>query len=299
MESFAARLAATSDKSSIGSPPRVPHSPDAVATSLLVFNLYRQAERFSTPQAHLSFNILSLCSFKAVHRCGVRSIRCNSQILTQIAPLSTMAKSIPNDIYQYSLLSAYNAGLKDGGPPVAFLTNHGTHGVGFFESDEDEPSERPNDVIQVDSVAYSLDKTGAAEKAEKEDQMPFVMVTVFQPAKRVKPPAGTTSKKVKELFEQGKNTPMPFRIAGRFKYIGTQQQTYWDVKGTIFGYCIPGWQKEISGDGLQSCYLSEDKKVGGRVLDFETGEGAILDFAKCGRFHLGFPQDDEFEQLRL
>nr|POE66235.1 alpha-acetolactate decarboxylase [Quercus suber] len=209
-----------------------------------------------------------------------------------------MAKSIPNDIYQFSLFSAYNAGLKDGGPPIAFLANHGTHGIGLFESDEDD--ERPNDMIQLDGVAYSLDGDGDVDRADKQDQMPFVMVTVFQATQRVKPPAGTGSKKVKEVFERGKNTPMPFRITGKFRYINTQQQTLWDVQGTIFGFCVPAWQKSVSGDALQqSCFLSEDKKHGGRVLDFETGDDALLEWAKCGRFHLGFPQDDEYEELRL
>ncbi|EMC98616.1 hypothetical protein BAUCODRAFT_119935 [Baudoinia panamericana UAMH 10762] len=210
--------------------------------------------------------------------------------------------SIPNDIYQYSLRSAYNAGLKEGGPPVAFLTNHGTHGVGIFEAEEDDDGneQSPNDMIQVDSVAYVIDSNGTATKADKNDQMPFTMVTVFQPVQRVKPPSGTTLKRVKELFEgRSKNTPLSFRVQGSFKYINTQQQTYWDVKGTIFGFGIPAWQKEVSGDGLVSCFLSDDKKKGGRVVDFETGDGAMVDFSKCGRFHLGFPQDEEYEQLRL
>lgn len=203
-----------------------------------------------------------------------------------------MAKSIPNDIFQFSLHTAYTAGLKDGGPPVAFLTNHGNHGIGVFEDEESE-------MIQVDGVAYSIDKDGDVEPADKEDQLPFVMVTIFAPNKRVKPPPSTTSKKLKEVFEAGKNTTMPFRLRGAFKYINTQQQTYWDVTGTIFGFSIPGWQKAISGDGLQCSFLSDDKEHGGRVIDFETGKDAVLEWAKCGRFHLGFPQDEEFEELRL
>ncbi|CAK4032518.1 hypothetical protein AC578_1740 [Lecanosticta acicola] len=204
-----------------------------------------------------------------------------------------MAKSIPNDIFQFSLHSAYTAGLKDGGPPVAFLTNHGTHGIGIFEDEESE-------LIQIDSIAYAIDKDGAVAPAAKDDQLPFVMVTIFQPTQRVKPPPSTTSKQLKELFaDAGKNTPMPFRLRGGFKYLNTQQKTFWDVKGTIFGFCVPGWQKAVSGEGLQCCFLSEDKRHGGRVIDFETGEGAVLEWGKCGRFHLGFPQDEEFEELRL
>ena len=184
-----------------------------------------------------------------------------------------MAKSIPNDIYQFSLLSAFKGGLKDGGPPVAFLSNHGTHGIGTFEEDE-------ADMVQIDSVAYIVDEDGEVTVADKEDQMPFVMVTVFQPTQRVKPPTGTTSKKVKEVFERGKNTPMPFRLSGTFKYISTRQQTYWDVEGVIFGYHLPSWSRDISGEGLQSCYLADDKQTGGRVSDFETGDGALLEWGE-------------------
>lgn len=210
--------------------------------------------------------------------------------------------SIPNDIYQYSLRSAYNAGLKDGGPPVAFLTNHGTHGVGIFEAEEDDDDNElaPRDMIQIDSVAYAIDDQGDVERADKQDQMPHTLVTVFQPSQKLKPPTGTPYKKVHELFSsKAKNTPLPFRIQGPLKYIATKQATFWDVKGTIFGFFIPEWQKAVSGEGLQCCFLDDGLKRGGRVVDFEMGEGATLEFAKCGRFHLGFPQDEEYEQLRI
>ena len=203
-----------------------------------------------------------------------------------------MAKSIPNDIHQFSLLSAFNSGLKDGGPPIGFISNQGTHGIGIFEDDE-------NDMILLDSTAYNISEDGEATRADKEDQLPFVMVTAFQAGQRVKTPKGTTSKRVKEVFERGKNTPMPFRINGKFGYISTKQETYWDVTGTIFGFSIPSWQRDISGEGLQCCFLAEDGRKGGRVSEFETGDGAVMEWAKCGRFHLGFPQDEEFEELRL
>ncbi|KAK3049215.1 hypothetical protein LTR09_009393 [Extremus antarcticus] len=203
-----------------------------------------------------------------------------------------MSKTLPNDIFQFSLLSAFEGGLKDGGPPVGFLLNHGTHGIGVSEDGD-------GDMIQVDSVMYSFDEDGEATEADKDDQLPFCMVTIFQPSQQVKPPKGTTSKKVKDVFERSKNTPLSFKLSGRFGYISTKQQTYWDVEGTIFGFSIPAWQKDISGEGLQCCFLDDDKEKGGRVLDFETGEGAVLRWAKTGRLHLGFPQDEEFEQIRL
>ncbi|GIZ42960.1 hypothetical protein CKM354_000620700 [Cercospora kikuchii] len=198
----------------------------------------------------------------------------------------------PNDIFQFSLLSAYNAGLKDGGPPTAFLKTQGDHGIGLFEDEE-------SDLVLIDGTPYAVDKDGDADLAEKDDQLPFVMVTTFQPKERTKAPGGTTAKKLKELFEESRNTPLAFKIKGKFKYLNTQQQTYWDVTGQIFGFCVPSWQKTMSGDGLQAMYLSEDKETGGRLVDFETGDGATLEYAKCPRFHLNFSQDDEFQELRL
>jgi alpha-acetolactate decarboxylase len=211
---------------------------------------------------------------------------------------ANMPSSIPNDIYQSSLFSAHKAGLKSGGPPVAFLTNHGTHGTGYFESVSS--TARPHDMIQLDSIAYTIGKDGTAKPAERGACMPHTSVVVFQPTYRLKPTPGTTSSKIKEeVFNMGRNTPMSFRVEGAFKSVTTEQKSYESVKGTIFGFVIPSWQEEVSGEGLVCCFLSEDKKTGGRVKEFETGEAAEVDWAKCGRFHLGFPQDDEYEELKI
>lgn len=212
---------------------------------------------------------------------------------------ATMPNSIPNDIYQYSLQDAYTAGHQTGGPPVAFLTNHGTHGIGYFQNGA-------SDMIQIDSTAYSLSKDGSAAKAGQEMQLPFVKVCVFQPSFRTRVPAGTTLAALRETLQQsasqgkGRNTPMPFSVQGSFKSLETTGgKGFEDVKGVVFGFSIPVWQAGVSGEGLQCCFLSEDRQSGGRVREFETAEGATVEWAKCGRFHLGFPQDEQFEGLSI
>ena len=120
-------------------------------------------------------------------------------------------------------------------------------------------------MIQVEGIAYTIDKDGDAEPAEKDESLPFVMVTTFQPTQRVKTPPRTTKDKVQDVFKRGKNTPMPFRISGMFKYINTQQATLWDVKGTIFGYCIPVWQKDVSGDGKDEEQEKRDREYEERM----------------------------------
>lgn len=197
-----------------------------------------------------------------------------------------------NNVFQYSLRSAYTAGLKDGGPPVAFIASQGTHGIGCFEEDEE------SDMIQVDGKIYSIDKDGDVEEADEDDTLPFVMSTHFQPKQRVQAPPSTTSKKLREIFQSAKNTPTAFKLTGQFKYINSRQQTFWDVTGTIFGFSVPDWQASISGERLQCCFLSANKEHGGTVVDFETAD-CLLESTACGRLTLTFPRDEEYDELRL
>jgi alpha-acetolactate decarboxylase len=108
--------------------------------------------------------------------------------------------------------------------------------------------------------------------------MPHTSVVVFQPTHRLKPAPGTSSSKIhEEVFSMGRNTPMSFRVEGAFKSIDTEQKSFENIHGTIFGFAIPSWQKEVSGQGLVCCFLSDDKKFGGRVKEFTVGEAVEVD----------------------
>ncbi|KAK8066023.1 hypothetical protein PG997_012770 [Apiospora hydei] len=204
-----------------------------------------------------------------------------------------MPSSIPNDIYQYSLWPAFAAGLDHGGPRVADLINHGTYGVGVFEkssgssppngggsdgSDTLPFATPPKEMVQIEGKAYSIAYDGTVEEAEPRASLPYAMVTVFKPTDRVELHSSFTFadlRKVQGLFE--------------------------DVEGTIFGFMIPKWQATVSGDEYsQMRFIDDDRRQGGgSVLGFETGEGVLLESGGCGRFHLGFPQDEQFNQLKF
>jgi alpha-acetolactate decarboxylase len=134
------------------------------------------------------------------------------------------------------ILKKSKKGLKSGGPPVAFLINHGTHGTGYFEPTS--PDVRSDDMIQLGSTAYTISKDGSAKPAERSACMPRTSVVVFQPTYRFEAPPGTSSTEVKEVFDMRRNTPMPFMVEGAFKSATTEQKSYDSVKGTIFGFAI-------------------------------------------------------------
>ncbi|KAK8100644.1 hypothetical protein PG999_011018 [Apiospora kogelbergensis] len=198
----------------------------------------------------------------------------------------------------------------EGGPRVADLTNHGTYGVGVFERSPADSSSTgesealpfetpPKEMVQIESKAYSIAYDGSVTEADLGASLPYAMVTVFQPTQRLELNSCFT---LADLQKVGwPNSPMPFRITGAFRSVHTKSGLYEDVEGVIFGFMIPKWQATVSGDAYsQMRFIDDDRKQGGgNVLGFETAEGVLLETGACGRFHLGFPQDKLFNELKF
>lgn len=216
---------------------------------------------------------------------------------------------IPNDIYQFSTFSGLNAGFRIGKPRAEDLTKHGTDGIGAFENG--------NLMVLEAGKAYEIDTSGEARLAGPEKLLPFAMVTIFRPIREVR----TVLSCMKDLVELmsianmdisplgvgGTNSYMPFQLEGLFEYMKVELafgfgNTYRDVRGTIFGFAVPEWMEAVSGPRIHCHFLSEDPETdevreGGRVVEFKTYGEAVLSPSKCGRFHLGFPQNPVWEQL--
>ncbi|KAF2845158.1 hypothetical protein T440DRAFT_472896 [Plenodomus tracheiphilus IPT5] len=209
-----------------------------------------------------------------------------------------MPPSIPNDIYQFSTISALHAGYTTGQPHTSDLTTHGTHGIGIYESG--------TLMLLKDSRAFQISKAGAAEPAPANARLPFAVVTMYEPSFKAKI-GGVTIDSLDALVSgdefgpaKGVNTLMPFLIAGRFASIefadGPGRS---DIDGTLFGFVVPEWLKGICGPRIHGVFLDASEEVGGKVEDFRMHDEAVLSFAKCGRFHLGFPQGEDWEALKI
>ncbi|CBY00143.1 hypothetical protein IAQ61_011084 [Plenodomus lingam] len=209
-----------------------------------------------------------------------------------------MSSSIPNDVYQFSTISAIHAGFNTGQPCTSDLTTHGTHGIGIYEDG--------TLLLLKDSRAFSITKTGLAKSAQPDARLPWAMVTVYEPSFKV-----TVFSLTIDTFDalvsgddlgpvKGVNTLMPFLIAGHFSSLefrdGPRRNA---IDGTLFGFVVPMWMKGICGPRIHAYFLDAGEEVGGRVEDFRMEGGGVLGFAKCGRFHLGFPQGEEWEALKM
>lgn len=223
-----------------------------------------------------------------------------------------MPASIPNDIYQYSTYPAFQSGLTSGGPPTAFLTKHGTYGIGTFSDGAS--------MMLVDTVAWRP-KDGVWAKAPLEVQLPFVMVTVFEPAAaaRLGDVEGLEVARGDEWTMQeldramgskpskdggwGRNDYLSVRIRGSFERVETKHETLTNVTGTVFGFRAPAWAASTSPSGLHCLFLSDDsgqgERTGGEVKGILAPEDMVVEYAPCGRFHLGLPQSEDFEMMKL
>lgn len=208
-----------------------------------------------------------------------------------------MVAAIPNDIFQFGTWAATAAGFNQGQPHTADLTSHGTDGIGSYEDGRL--------MILNNGEAYALSSDGKASPAPMDAQLPFAMVTIFRPTFRMEVPS-LDMESLDDLLSSPKlaharavNTLAPFKVVGMFKSVefshGGEQQ---DRAGIIFGYVVPTWMKGICGPRIHAHFLADSGETGGRVANFET-EVATLSFAKTGRFHLGFSQNQDWEDVRL
>ena len=208
-----------------------------------------------------------------------------------------MVASVPNDIFQFGTTAATAAGFAQGQPCTADLTSHGTDGIGSFEDGRL--------MVLNNGEAYALSSDNTASPAPMEACLPFAMVTIFRPTFRMEVPS-LDMESLDDLLSSPKlaharaiNTLAPFKVVGMFKSVeftdGGEQR---DLKGIVFGYAVPTWMKGICGPRIHAHFLADSGEVGGKMVDFET-DVATLSFAKAGRFHLGFSQSQDWEDVKL
>lgn len=211
---------------------------------------------------------------------------------------------IPNDIFQYSLHSAFKAGLTSAGPPATALNGYGTHGIGHIAGTAERES---GDLLLLDGIPHLLLPDGTAKAPDRSTALAFVMVTNFQAETR----AMVKELKMKGLGDVfasqgagrgGRNSLMPFVVIGKFgKVVFKGGQVLSDVKGELFGFGVPAWAFGISspGEAMRCCFLEAGGKRGGFVDDFEVNSDAVIEWAVTGRFHLGFPNGEDWQAAQL
>jgi alpha-acetolactate decarboxylase len=233
---------------------------------------------------------------------------------------------IPNDIFQFSTTAALQAGYTGQGPVVHHLQGYGSFGLGAIAGSNDELIYLDSQPFQVSTSSMKDgDQKHVARSATSNSGLAFVMVTRFVPEYEVNVGGQLEKGSLLDVFNSqqgqgagGKNSFIPFKVRGSFAKIKIRrnqalrrqqkldeilEDELVDVKGTVFGFCGPDFFKGVSVTGAHCCFLSDKdangQRQGASFVDFVTAGEAEVTWAVTGRYHLGFPRGDDWEELDI
>jgi alpha-acetolactate decarboxylase len=187
-------------------------------------------------------------------------------------------------------------------------------------------------LLFLDSQPYEISDVDTKDETRKHVVKPangnaglgFVIVTKFLPEYQLNVKGQLERSSLLDVFNsQGldagaKNSFIPFKIRGTFSKIKIQRNNILrrqqkleepfedelvDVKGTVFGFHGPEFFNGVSVIGAHCCFLGDrdasGQRQGGGFVDFETKGEVEVTWAVTGRYHLGFPRGDEWEELNI
>ena len=236
-----------------------------------------------------------------------------------LAVLGLAASEPPTDsernrLTQISVIDALMTGRYEGIMPIADLLKLGDFGVGTLDGLDGE-------LIVLDGEAYQAKGNGEVVKVALDRTTPFAAVAFFESEGEFPCPAVASLKELESRLE----TPLPqknrfvaVRIDARFASIRirsvkrqnppyrplaevAEEQSVWtheDLKGTLVGIRSPSWAGGLNVPGYHWHFLSDDRRIGGHLLDCRIVEGRVR-YDVCSDWLIKLEDSDEFDRLDL
>lgn len=216
-------------------------------------------------------------------------------------------------VTQFAVLDALLAGAYESGITVAAVRELGDFGIGCCDH-------LGGEVLILDGEVFECTVGAPPDRMRGEQILPFVDVCRFPAAEGVDVTAadlGAFTDRVEQdlvsrnLFHavrvDGLFSSLRVRITPRQEHpfrplaevtSGQIETVLDDVRGTLVGFWSPSIYQGITVAGLHVHFLTDDRTVGGHVLDVAIGEGRLR-LAAYARFDLRLPADDMFLRTEL
>lgn len=223
-------------------------------------------------------------------------------------------QQVSNNIYQMSTISALMSGLYDECISLSKLKENGDFGLGTFKGLDGE-------LTLLDGNCYRTNPDGSICLCDESVTAPFAVVTKFNDYKEfIIRDCCNFKELIKRLneFIESKNIFYAFSIEGEFKYLKTRNVVkqekpyrpfteavknqpifeYVNIKGTMVGFRCPEYVDGLNVAGYHFHFISEDKDVGGHVVDCGIGIAKIK-LQNCSCFKMELPQNSTFYEMDL
>ena len=219
-----------------------------------------------------------------------------------------------DELVQFSLLAALAAGDYAGGAPLAEVRQFGDFGVGTFDRLDGE-------MIVLDGEIFQVVASGKVVRRDDQGATPFATVTFFEADGTIDGiSAGSLTELDQTLDHRVLNDkrPVALKVRAEFEELTLRsappqkppyrplaevidQQRVWKrehVRGTLIGIRCPEWMGTLNVAGYHWHFLSDDRKVGGHVLDCRFSDGRAA-YDECSSVLVRLPASASFGAIDM
>ncbi|SEL73425.1 acetolactate decarboxylase [Parapedobacter koreensis] len=240
---------------------------------------------------------------------GVFSVACSGE--------DTPDKRSDNLLYQYSTIDALLGGVFEGDLHMSDLGAQGDFGIGTFNAVDGE-------LFMNEGELYRIRHDGKAYPVAPSETSPFAVATFFQRDTVFEFNAADGPISYEGLQDRlGRllkaNHIYAIRIIGDFAQVRTRapapahrpyptllehlndhQHTFTlnEVKGTMVGFFVPHFLKNINVDGFHFHLLTADKQAGGHVFGFES-RALKIELSRMRNITVELPGTSAFQHVNL
>lgn len=217
--------------------------------------------------------------------------------------------------FQVSTLGALNVGVYEGATTLEKLKSRGDFGLGTIGGLDGE-------MVILDGKFYQVKADGVAYPVEAQAKTPFSTVTFFRKGQSLRLTGQMNYQELRSQIDKQLSTlnlPYAVRLQGTFPalkvrsvpkqtppyrrlsdVLSQEQKTFElrDVRGTLVGFRLPQYLKDVNAAGYHFHFITRDRKKGGHVLDGEF-LNAVADVAALRDWRIMLPNHSRFDQATL
>lgn len=221
-----------------------------------------------------------------------------------------------NTFYQYSVWFAFVNKVFDGDLTVKELKQHGDVGLGSFDFLDGE-------LVMLDGVAYRIRENGEITTGADADQIVYADAAFFNEEGSFSIDNSIAFSDLAGKLDPKKKSPHYFyvyKIYGTFQHIklgGVPKVTppFEDgldvlipnrpvfetnnITGTLVGFYCPDYIGNINAKGHHFHFISDDKKWGGHVMDFQSVGALQVKWDQKEKYQFDLPSNTVFENVEL
>ncbi|MBV9385013.1 MAG: acetolactate decarboxylase [Chroococcidiopsidaceae cyanobacterium CP_BM_ER_R8_30] len=240
---------------------------------------------------------------------------CLIALLVSVLPVYSQQFLQSHTGFQISTLGALNVGVYQGATTIAELKPHGDFGLGTLEKLDGE-------MVILDGKFYQIKTDGVAYPVTDNSKTPFSAVTFFRRERSLHLTGKMTYQELEQQIDKQlptSNLPYAIRLRGTFPSLKvrsvpkqippysplndvvSQQEVVFDlqnVSGTLVGFRLPQYLKEVNVAGYHLHFLTSNRKAGGHLLD-GAFLNPVVDVQTLQDWQIMLPNNTAFDQASL